>query len=81
MNTKQEKKVVHYAGIARKVNFGNGDIRAVLIPVNHTNSVEGQEAVNGSSNTTSKVLHWDKETGVIETTYSIYVPVLETNNA
>ena len=80
MNTKQEKKVVQYTGTAQEINYGN-DIRAVLVPVNHTNHVEGQEAVNGTSNTTSKVIHWDKETGVIETTYSIYVPVLETNNA
>lgn len=80
MNTKQEKKVVQYTGIAHEINYGNGDIRAYLVPVNHTNHVEGQEAVNGTSNTTSKVLHWDKETGVIETTYSIYVPEHKLNN-
>lgn len=76
-----EKKVVNYTGEATEINYNTEDIRAYLIPLNHTNPVEGQAAVNNTYCTTSKVLHWNKETGVIETTYSIYVPELKKNNA
>lgn len=72
-----EKKVVYYRGEAMPYSYTPNDLRAVLVPVNHTNHVEGQEATNGFINTTSKVVNWNKETGVIETTYSIYVPYVE----
>ena len=70
-----EKKVVNYTGEATEITDTFNDIRAYLIPLNHTNPIEGQHAVNNTYCKTSKVLHWNKETGVIETTYSIYVPV------
>lgn len=69
-----QKKTVRYTGEATEVNYGNGDIRAYLIPLDHTNPVEGQHAENNIYCTTSKVQKWDKLTGIIETTYSIYVP-------
>jgi len=72
-----EKKVVHYRGKAMPLAYSENDVRAMLVPVNHTNHVEGQGATNETMNTTSKVVHWDVDTGVIETTYSIYVPIAQ----
>lgn len=82
--TYTEKKVVHYIGTPMKVDMGFGireDIRACLVPIDHTNHAEGQEATNNYPCTTSKVVSWDEATGIIETTYSIYKPaVIETDS-
>lgn len=48
--------------------------RAWLIPINHRNHVPGQGAVNYHGCTTSRVLHWNHETGRIETQNTVYVP-------
>lgn len=67
------KKVVHYID-PLYIEVGQ---RATVTPVDHTNPVEGQGAINGQIAHTSTVLNYDKETGVFETRYSIYKPFVQ----
>ena len=66
-----EKKIVHYIG---EVWAAVGQ-SAFLVPVDHTNHVEGQGVLNHRPARTSKVVAYDKESGVVETLNTIYKPL------
>ena len=69
---KMNKPIVHYRkDCVVKVAVGIG---AIVTPVDHTNHVEGQHVSNERPCWTSKVLSYDKETGVFETMNTIYQP-------
>lgn len=57
------KKIVHYIGEAVVIEGGH----AYLTPQDHPN-----ERLNGKVCSTSRVISYDKESGVIETSNSIY---------
>lgn len=65
-----DKPIVHYQGPA----VAHGD-RAFLLPVDHPNHLPDHSVSNTKPVTTSKVVSWDKATGVIETANTIYTPV------
>lgn len=69
------KPTVHYLGMP---DF-HGKC-AILIPVDHQNHIEGQDVANNIPAITSKIVHYDKETGRIETMNTVYMP-LNTANA
>lgn len=66
-----EKKIVHYIG---EVWAAVGQ-SAFLVPVDHTNHVEGQRVSNNLPVRTSTVVSYDKEAGVVETLNTIYKPL------
>ena len=69
------KPTVHYKGKAQKFMLS-----AYLLPVDHPNHLVGHSVSNTEYVTTSKVLNWNEETGVIETKNTIYVPLSEEAN-
>jgi hypothetical protein len=50
--------------------------RAWLVPVNHTNPIDGQCARNWHGAYTSPVVSWDEKTGRIETRNTVYLPLV-----
>lgn len=69
------KKTVNYIGKAHPLPFYRDglltEIRAVLIPLDH----DGPLVVNDTETITSPVIHWNHDTGRIETKNSVYIPV------
>ena len=63
------KPIVHYQGEAKPVGG-----RAYLTPIDHHHGEAWQCITNGRPATTSRVLHWDKKTGRIETQNTVYEP-------
>jgi hypothetical protein len=65
-----EKKRVHYDSTFTPYKyFGNG---VILKPLDHPDS---ENVSNTCPVRTSAVINWDKETGIIETQNTIYIPV------
>jgi hypothetical protein len=53
--------------------------RAIVLPLNHPNHIDGHGVTNGREAITSRVLSWDKS-GRIETQHTLYFP-LDTSEA
>lgn len=65
------KPTVFYIGKAVPVFGGQ---HAYLTPINHRNHAPGQDVTNWRPVTTSRVVHWNHQTGRIETVHTVYVP-------
>lgn len=63
------KRIVHYDDSKPVQEVGE---RVILHPINHPDTIN---VSNTTTVITSKVVSWNKETGVIETQNTVYIPM------